>query len=92
MVGTGAAALGDAVRLTRAANALGFGGALLLPPFYYKGIETAALVAYVSAVIDKAGRTGCRSISITSPRIPGFPTRRTRWRACATPIPTRSWA
>jgi 4-hydroxy-tetrahydrodipicolinate synthase len=58
MVGTGAAALGDAVRLTRAANALGFAGALLLPPFYYKGIETAALVAYVSTVIDRAGRDG----------------------------------
>ncbi|HYB10078.1 MAG TPA: dihydrodipicolinate synthase family protein, partial [Alphaproteobacteria bacterium] len=31
MVGTGAAALGDAVRLTGAARELGFAGALLLP-------------------------------------------------------------
>src|SRR5689334_174284 len=35
MVGTGAAALADAVALTRHAAALGFAGALVLPPFYY---------------------------------------------------------
>lgn len=58
MVGTGAAALEDAVRLTREAKQLGFAGALLLPPFYYKGIEADALVAYVSAVIERAGRDG----------------------------------
>ncbi len=39
MVGTGAAALPDAVRLTREAADLGFAGALVLPPFYYKGIQ-----------------------------------------------------
>ena len=38
-VGTGAAALEDTVRLTTEAKALGFAGALLLPPFYYKGID-----------------------------------------------------
>src|SRR5262245_48220295 len=36
LVGTGASALADAVRLTRAARDRGFAGALLLPPFYYK--------------------------------------------------------
>jgi 4-hydroxy-tetrahydrodipicolinate synthase len=39
MVGTGAAALPDAVALTREAADLGFAGALVLPPFYYKGIQ-----------------------------------------------------
>jgi 4-hydroxy-tetrahydrodipicolinate synthase len=34
MVGTGAAALGDAIALTRHAAELGFAGALVLPPFY----------------------------------------------------------
>ena len=38
MVGTGAAAVSDAVALTRHAAELGFGGALVLPPFYYKGV------------------------------------------------------
>jgi len=58
MVGTGAAALDDAVALTRAAKELGFAGALLLPPFYYKGIGADDLVAYVSAVIDRVGADG----------------------------------
>jgi 4-hydroxy-tetrahydrodipicolinate synthase len=55
MVGTGAAALEDAVRLTAEAKALGFAGALLLPPFYYKGIDAEGLVAYVEAVIARVG-------------------------------------
>src|SRR2546426_7689936 len=38
MVGCGAAAIADAVALTRHAADLGFGGALVLPPFYYKGV------------------------------------------------------
>src|SRR5579885_3161178 len=38
MVGTGAAATADAIALTRHAAELGFAGALLLPPFYYKGV------------------------------------------------------
>src|SRR5688572_14128682 len=37
MVGTGAAAVGDAIRITRHAAELGFAGALVLPPFHYKG-------------------------------------------------------
>jgi 4-hydroxy-tetrahydrodipicolinate synthase len=55
MVGTGASALDDAVRLTAEAKALGFAGALLLPPFYYKGIDADGLVAYVEAVIARVG-------------------------------------
>lgn len=58
MVGTGAAAFEDACRLTAEAKRLGFAGALLLPPFYYKGIDADALVAYVTAVVDRVGRDG----------------------------------
>src|ERR1700739_1108590 len=36
MVGTGAAALADAIALTKHAAELGFDGAPGLPPFYYK--------------------------------------------------------
>jgi 4-hydroxy-tetrahydrodipicolinate synthase len=56
MVGTGAASLEDAVHLTAAARDLGFSGALLLPPFYYKGIDDGSLVAYVETVIARVGR------------------------------------
>lgn len=58
MVGTGAAAFDDACRLTAEARTLGFAGALLLPPFYYKGITADALVAYVTAVVERVGRDG----------------------------------
>src|SRR5436309_9090940 len=51
MVGTGAAALADAIALTRHAAELGFAGALLLPPFYYKGVPDEGLIAYVEAVL-----------------------------------------
>lgn len=39
MVGTGATALGDAIRLTSAAFRLGFAAALVMPPFFYRGIS-----------------------------------------------------
>src|SRR5580658_1984867 len=52
MVGTGAAAAADAGALTRHAAGLGFGGALVLPPFYYKGVPDDGLVAYVKALVD----------------------------------------
>ncbi len=52
MVGTGAAATADAIALTRHAAELGFAGALLLPPFYYKGVPDEGLLAYVAAVVE----------------------------------------
>src|SRR6516165_8126541 len=52
MVGTGAAALADAIALTRHAAELGFAGALVLPPFYYKGVPDEGLIAYVQAVVE----------------------------------------
>jgi 4-hydroxy-tetrahydrodipicolinate synthase len=51
MVGTGAAAMSDAVALTKAAEELGFGGALVLPPFYYKGVPDDGLIAYIDALV-----------------------------------------
>jgi 4-hydroxy-tetrahydrodipicolinate synthase len=51
MVGTGAASVADAVALTRHAAELGFAGALLLPPFYYKGVPDDGLVAYVETIV-----------------------------------------
>src|ERR1700751_4045443 len=52
MVGTGAAAVSDAVALTRYATELGFGGALVLPPFYYKGVPDDGLVAVIEAILS----------------------------------------
>jgi 4-hydroxy-tetrahydrodipicolinate synthase len=52
MVGTGTAAVADAVALTKHAEALGFAGALVLPPFYYKGVPDDGLVAYIGALVE----------------------------------------
>jgi 4-hydroxy-tetrahydrodipicolinate synthase len=51
MVGTGAAAVADAVALTRHAGELGFAGALVLPPFYYKGVPDDGLAAYIDTLV-----------------------------------------
>ena len=61
MVGTGAAALADAIALTRHAAELGFAGALVLPPFYYKGVPDDGLVAYIGALVEA---TNARTIPI----------------------------
>lgn len=51
MVGTGTPDLATTVLLTRSAHKLGFGGALLLPPYYYKGLPDEAFFAWFEAVI-----------------------------------------
>jgi 4-hydroxy-tetrahydrodipicolinate synthase len=51
MVGTGAASVSDAIVLTKHAADLGFGGALVLPPFYYKGIPDDGLVDYIGTLV-----------------------------------------
>jgi len=51
MVGTGAASVSDAIALTRHAAELGFGGALVLPPFYYKGVTDDGLTNYIGALV-----------------------------------------
>jgi 4-hydroxy-tetrahydrodipicolinate synthase len=55
MVGTGAAATRDAEVLTAAAARLGFAGALILPPFYYKGITDDGIACYIERVLAAAG-------------------------------------
>src|SRR5712675_1974491 len=52
MVGTGAASVADAVALTRHAAELGFAGALVLPPFYYKGVPDDGLAAYIDTIVS----------------------------------------
>jgi len=61
MVGTGVCSLDETVTLTQAAADLGFAGALVLPPFYYPGIEADALVAYVDALVARL-RPGAMSL------------------------------
>ena len=58
-------ALADAVALTRHAAELGFAGALLLPPFYYKGVPDDGLMAYIEAILQ-ANHDRLRPILMTT--------------------------
>jgi len=73
LVGTGAAAIADAIRLSRHAAALGFAGALLLPPFYYKGVTDSGVVAYVSAVIESTAEWDLPIYLYNFPALSGVP-------------------
>lgn len=61
MVGTGLPSLDDTLELTRAADAMGYRVALVLPPFYYKPVSDDGLVAWYEA-LDRA--LGASSIEI----------------------------
>lgn len=51
MVGTGAASVDDAAALTSLAGEVGFSGALMLPPFYYKEVSHDGIVRYFASVL-----------------------------------------
>ena len=55
MPGTGCCALTDSVRLTAHAVKLGCAGALMLPPFYYKGVSDEGLYRNFAEVIERVG-------------------------------------
>src|SRR5258708_2595380 len=55
MPGTGCCSLTDSVRLTAHATALGCAGALMLPPFYYKGVSDEGLYRNFAEVIERVG-------------------------------------
>ena len=53
--GTGMCSLPDAVRLTRQAVRRGCAGALMLPPFYYKGVSDDGLFRFFAEVVERVG-------------------------------------
>lgn len=52
IVGTGASSVPDAISLTREAGDLGFSGALLLPPFYYKNVSDEGVLSYIDQIVE----------------------------------------
>jgi 4-hydroxy-tetrahydrodipicolinate synthase len=54
MAGTGAAALDDAVELTRAALDCGFAAALIMPPFFYGEASDDGIAAFFDALFARA--------------------------------------
>ena len=73
MVGTGAAAVSDAVALTRHAAELGFAGALVLPPFYYKNVPDDGLVAYIDTLVQATARKAIPIYLYHFPAMSGLP-------------------
>ena len=73
MVGTGAAAVSDAVTLTRHAAELGFAGALVLPPFYYKGVPDDGLAAYIDILVQATAATPIPLYLYHYPAMSGLP-------------------
>lgn len=72
MVGTGAAAVGDAVALSRLAADLGFAGVLLLPPFYYKPVTSDGLLRYIGAVAEATGNAALPLYLYNFPALSGI--------------------
>jgi len=71
--GTGSCALPDAVELTRIAAELGCGGALLLPPFYYKDSSDDGLYGFFSEVIQRVGDARVRVYLYHFPQMSATP-------------------
>ncbi len=73
MPGTGACALTDAVELTRHAVGHGAGGALMLPPFYYKGVSDDGLFASYAEVIERVADPRLRIYLYHIPQVSNVP-------------------
>lgn len=73
VAGTGAAALPDAVALTRHAFAAGAAGVLIMPPFYFKRPADDAVAAWYRRLFDAAVPTGGRVLLYHIPQLTGVP-------------------
>jgi 4-hydroxy-tetrahydrodipicolinate synthase len=73
MPGTGCCALPDTVELTRHAMRHGCAGALMLPPFYYKGVSDDGLFASYSEVIERVGDARLRIYLYHIPQVSQVP-------------------
>jgi len=73
IVGTGAAALPDAITLTRHAFASDADAALVMPPFYFKKPAEAGVVAWFQRLFDAAVPPGGRVVLYHIPQITGVP-------------------
>jgi len=73
MAGTGAAAVSDAVELTRHAADLGFAGALVLPPFYYKGVDDDGVIRYIDRIVGATADSRIAIFLYNFPALSGVP-------------------
>ncbi len=71
--GTGCAALTDSIALTRHAVSNGCLGALVLPPFYYKGVPEDGVFASYARIIEAVGDSRLRLYLYHIPQMSGVP-------------------
>jgi 4-hydroxy-tetrahydrodipicolinate synthase len=73
MPGTGCCALTDSVRLTKHAVTHGCAGALMLPPFYYKGVSDEGLFRNYAEIIERVGDSRLRVYLYHIPQVTQVP-------------------
>lgn len=71
--GTACCAAGDTIELTRHAMELGCRGALMLPPFYYKGVPEDGVYAAFANVIEAIGDARLKVYLYHIPQMTGVP-------------------
>ena len=71
LAATGAAALPDAIELTRHAVAAGCAGALALPPFFFKEVSDDGLLAAYARLIDGVGDARLKLVLYHIPQVSG---------------------
>ena len=73
MPGAGACSVTEAATLIRHAVGHGVGGVLMLPPFYYKGMDDNGLFAFFAGVIDRVGSAALRMYLYHIPQVTAVP-------------------
>jgi len=73
MVGTGAAATADAITLCKSAAELGFAGALVLPPFYYKPVKDGGVANCIAALVEATAEAALPIYLYNFPALSGVP-------------------
>jgi 4-hydroxy-tetrahydrodipicolinate synthase len=73
MVGTGSSALADTVALTAHAVRLGFAGALVIPPFYFKNLDEDGVFAYYATLIERVADPALALYLYHYPALSGVP-------------------
>jgi 4-hydroxy-tetrahydrodipicolinate synthase len=87
MVGTGTPDAATAIELTRAARDMGYAGALILPPYYYKGVSDDGLFDWFGSVIEAT--QGIRIYLYNFPQMTGVPLSPALLRRLANAYPDR---
>ncbi len=72
IAGTGAASVGDAVRLTRVVFACGFAAALIMPPFFYRDVSDDGILRFFDALFRSADPPRRSVLLYNFPRMSGI--------------------